>query len=131
MNGHPFAVQRFEQANRNIAALKNALNTGDLHQFIDITEGEAMSLHALMMTSQPRFMLMQPQTLAIIQKIWDFRAESQLPLCFTLDAGANVHLLYPKKDCISVMDFIKNELCGFCQNGEYIEDQVGNGPLKI
>ena len=131
MNGHPFAVQRFEQANRNIAALKNALNTGDLHQFIDITEGEAMSLHALMMTSQPRFMLMQPQTLAIIQKIWDFRAESQLPLCFTLDAGANVHLLYPKQDCISVMDFIKNELCGFCQNGEYIEDQVGNGPLKI
>ena len=131
MEGHPFASQRFEQAHQNVVLLKNALSKGDLNQFIDITEGEALSLHALMMTSQPRFVLMQPQTLAIIQKIWSFRAQSQLPLCFTLDAGANVHLLYPNQDRISVMDFIKNELRPYCQNGAYIEDQVGNGAQKI
>ena len=39
---------------------------------------------------------MQPNTLAVLNKLWDFRADTKLPLCFTLDAGANVHLLYPE-----------------------------------
>lgn len=131
MEGHPFAAQRFKQAHEKMVALKNVLSTGDLNQFIDIIEGEALSLHAMMMTSQPCFLLMQPQTLAIIQKIWHFRSQSQLPLCFTLDAGANIHLLYPQEDCVSIMDFIKNEISSYCQNGEYILDQVGNGAQKI
>ncbi len=74
---------------------------------------------------------MQPNTLAILQKVWDYRAQSGFPLCFTLDAGANVHLLYPQQDRIIIMDFIKNELLPHCQNGQYIQDQVGNGAKKI
>jgi diphosphomevalonate decarboxylase len=96
-----------------------------------LTEAEALSLHAMMMTSNPRFVLMQPNTLAILQKVWDFRVKTNLPLCFTLDAGANVHLLYPHQDRNSIMDFIQSELSVHCQNGQYIEDQVGNGAKKI
>ncbi len=44
----------------------------------------------MMMTSMPYFILMKPNTLEIINKIWKFRAETQIPVCFTLDAGANV-----------------------------------------
>lgn len=131
MNGHPFAEQRFEQAHCNLQQLKTALISGDLEQFMDLTEAEALSLHAMMMTSNPRFVLMQPNTLAILHKVWDFRNQSSLPLCFTLDAGANVHLLYPKQDRIPIMNFIKNELLSHCEHQQYIEDQVGRGAQKI
>ena len=60
-----------------------------------------------------------------------FRAQTKLPICFTLDAGANVHLLYPLQDRIPIMDFIQEELVVHCQKGQYIVDQVGNGAQKI
>ena len=47
---------------------------------------------------------------------------------FSLDAGANVHLLYPLRR-LSIMDFIQ-ELTSL-QKGYYIEDQVGNGAKKF
>ena len=131
MKGHPFATQRFEQAHSHLKQLKTALLTGDLELFMNLTEAEALTLHAMMMTSNPRFILMQPNTLAILQKVQEFRIQTQLPLCFTLDAGANVHLLYPLKDRIPIMEFIQKELTTHCQNGQYIEDQVGNGSKKI
>jgi diphosphomevalonate decarboxylase len=131
MVGHPFAKKRFEYAHHNLSQLKTALTKGDLDQFIDLIESEALSLHAMMMTSHPRFVLMQPNTLAIINKILDYRSQTALPLCFTLDAGANVHLLYPEQNRAVIMDFIKTELLAHCQQGQHIEDQVGNGAKKI
>ena len=74
---------------------------------------------------------MQPNTLNIIEKVEDFRLQTQLPICFTLDAGANVHLLYPLQHRIPIIDFIREELVIHCQKGQYIEDQVGNGAKKI
>jgi diphosphomevalonate decarboxylase len=50
---------------------------------------------------------------------------------FTLDAGANVHLLYPKSEADEVLHWIKNELVGYCENKMYICDAVGFGPQSI
>lgn len=130
MHGHPFAQRRFEQAHENINNLKSIFKTGDLKGFIALVESEALTLHAMMMTSMPYFILMKPNTLEIINKIWAFRKTTQIPLCFTLDAGANVHLLYPEKYKIKVLDFIKSELVIHCQNGQFINDQVGFGAKK-
>jgi diphosphomevalonate decarboxylase len=44
-----------------------------------------------------------------------------------LDAGANVHLLYPLAYKQQVLDFIGSELIVFCQNQQYIRDEVGSG----
>ena len=85
----------------------------------------------MMMTSMPYFILMKPNTLEIINKIWDFRRNSNIPVCFTLDAGANVHVLYPENDSVKVLQFIKNELVGYCQNGQYICDAIGQGSQKL
>ena len=126
-----FAIQRFEQAHIHLEQFKSALTKGDVERFIDLTEAEALCLHAMMMTSNPRFVLIQPNTLAIIQKIQDFREQTKLPVCFSLDAGANVHLLYPLQERLSIMDFIQKKLTTHCQKGQYIEDQVGNGAKKI
>lgn len=127
MHGHPFAENRFEQAHRHLGQLKTALQNGDWESFIKITESEALSLHAMMMTSHPYFMLMQPETLSIIKKIWHFRNHSKRRLCFTLDAGANVHLLYPKAEQATIRSFIEEELLQHCQNKACLHDQTGLG----
>jgi diphosphomevalonate decarboxylase len=41
----------------------------DLDAFIKIVESEALTLHAMMMTSMPYFILMKPNTLQIINAI--------------------------------------------------------------
>jgi diphosphomevalonate decarboxylase len=130
MHNNPFAEQRFQQANENLSKLIPILKIGDLSAFIEIVESEALSLHAMMLTSTPYFILMKPNTLEIINRIWAFRSKTNSNICFTLDAGANVHVLYPETEKKSVSEFIKNELAQFCKNGEFIDDHVGNGAVK-
>ncbi len=131
MHNHPFAEQRFEQAHHNIAKMVTLLETGNVTDFISLVESEALTLHAMMMTSMPYFILMKPNTLEIINKIWKFRNETQTPVCFTLDAGANVHVLYPENVKEKVLQFIQDELVGYCQNGQYICDEIGNGAQDL
>jgi len=131
MNDHPYAGQRFKTANQNIPLLVDAMQTGDMEQFIGIVESEALQLHAMMMTSRPYFILMKPNTLEIINRIWAFRRETGVSLCFTLDAGANVHLLFPKSVAQPVRSFIDAELAGFCVDNSYIQDHTGLGANKL
>ena len=131
MHNHPYAERRFAQAHENIDKLSIVLENGNLDEFIKIVESEALTLHAMMMTSMPYFILIKPNTLEIINAIWKFRNETKTPVCFTLDAGANVHVLYPKHFSEKVLQFIKNELVGYCQNGQYICDEIGNGSQLI
>ena len=131
MQNHIFSEARVSQAKVNLSLLKNALKFGDFNLFIKVIESEALSLHALMMTSDPQFILMKPNTLNIINKIWDFRKKTKTNICFTLDAGANVHLIYPKKEFESVQNFIISDLSVFCESGKFINDMIGNGSLKL
>ena len=131
MFGHPFAQERFLQAHDNLAKLKAILASGDLEAFVKIVESEALTLHAMMMTSMPYFILMKPNTLEIINKIWAYRAENNSNICFTLDAGANVHVLFPKAEKEQVYEFINSELVAYCQNGHYICDSVGKGAKRL
>ena len=63
------------------------------------------------MTSNPYFMLFKANTINI-NKAWDKRNSSSLPM-YTLDAGANVHLLYPEKYKNEILGFIREELIGY------------------
>ena len=131
MHNHPFAKQRFKQANENILKIAAILQNGNLKEFIEIVESEALSLHAMMLTSNPYFILMKPNTLKIINKIWEFRKLTNSNICFTLDAGANVHVLFPKAEKELVNNFIKNELVQFCQENHYICDRIGIGAKQL
>ncbi|MCW2120475.1 diphosphomevalonate/mevalonate 3,5-bisphosphate decarboxylase family protein [Flavobacterium sp. 7A] len=131
MHNHPYAERRFAQAHENLNKLISIFQNGDLDEFIKVVESEALTLHAMMMTSMPYFILMKPNTLEIINAIWKFRENTKTPVCFTLDAGANVHVLYPVNEKERVLQFIKDELVGYCQNGQYLCDQIGNGALQV
>ena len=67
----------------------------------------------------------------MIEKIRKFREESKLPVYFTLDAGPNIHLLYPKNIAKKVQKFIYAELEQHCEAGRMIHDNVGKGPVTV
>ena len=131
MECNPYAPARYAQANENIKNLLAALKSGDLETFINITESEALQLHALMMCSNPSFILMKPNTLNLINEIREFRAETKIPICFTLDAGPNVHLLYPNSEAEKVEYYIKNVLADYCDHERWMGDHVGDGPKSL
>lgn len=131
MEGHSYAEKRFTQAHQHLDQMQEAMRTGDLDRFSELVELEALTLHAMMMTSTPAYVLMQPNTLEVIRKLQQFRQDTGLHPCFTLDAGANVHLLYPEQEKEEIYQFIKTELVSYCENGAYICDKVGSGARKI
>jgi diphosphomevalonate decarboxylase len=127
MHNHPYAEQRFKQANDNLSKLSKILQNGDIKDFINLVESEALTLHAMMLTSNPYFILVKPNTLEVINKIWEYREQNNSNICFTLDAGANVHILYPFSEKDQVDHFISNDLLVYCQKNQYISDNVGFG----
>ena len=88
-------------------------------------------LHALMMTSNPSYVLIKSNTLKIINSIKSYRETTKIPICFTLDAGANVHVLYPKEGEKEVELFIESELKKYCKNYSFISDKVGKGAVQL
>ena len=85
-------------------------------------------LHALMMTSRPSFILLKGQSLSLIEKIRNFRLQQNIPVCFTIDAGPNIHLLYPQKYKMIVLEWIEKDLSFLLTGNKWIHDEVGEGP---
>ncbi len=123
MKTNPYAERRFQEAHENFATLREILKSGDMNRFIKLVEHEALTLHAMMMMSDPAFILMKTGTLQVIQKIWDFRKDTGLALFFTLDAGANVHLLFPENEhSDEIKSFINANLMQHTQNNGVVKD---------
>jgi len=131
MHEHPYAENRFKQANENLSKMSKILQEGNRKDFINLVESEALTLHAMMMTSNPYFILMKPNTLEIINKIWEYRQENNSDICFTLDAGANVHVLFPEGEKENILQFIDVQLSKYCQKNHYICDTVGFGAKQL
>lgn len=128
MKDHAFAAARFLQAKANFDKMIGAMESGDIEVMGQILESEAMSLHAMMMTSPVAYTLLKPNTLAAIEMIWAFRRETKLPLYFTLDAGPNLHLIYPDDSQHKIRTFIEHELSPLAER--IIVDERGEGPEK-
>lgn len=131
MQTHPYAESRYHQARQNHSLLMKSLQEGSLNDFIKIVENEALSLHALLLSSQDGPILLKPESLDIINKVIEFRKTTHVPVCFTIDAGPNIHLIYPLNFKDHVSTFIHRDLLGCCENAKLINDRIGTGPMRI
>lgn len=128
MGEHFFAEARFKQARHHFARSVDALKAGDIEEVGSILEAEALSLHAMMLTSPEAYTLLKPNSLKAMELVWAFRQETKLPLYFTLDAGPNLHLIYPQVFKNKISTFIAHELKNLTDLT--IDDQTGGGPQK-
>lgn len=128
MESNPYSRVRYAEANKNFSALLKYLNNGNILGFIEIAEHEALSLHAMLLASNPWQILLKANTIAVLHLVREYRETTGIPICFTLDAGPNVHLLYPQEYIIQVHEFINSKLKALCFNSNWIDDCIGTGP---
>lgn len=130
MAKHPYREARIAQAHHNLDALVSCLACGDWNEFSRISEEEALSLHALMMSSQPWYLLLEAESLNLLQAIKSLRESAGLPVCFTIDAGPNIHLLFPESCENEVENWIASEWKDYLLPGKLIRDCIGKGPVE-
>ena len=89
--------------------LREALMARNFSALADIVELDSNMMHAVMMTSTPPLIYWEPITLAVMRSIRRWRAEG-LPVCYTIDAGANVHCLCPADSAAEVGRRLRDNL---------------------
>lgn len=74
-----------------------AVHSGDFDALGEVTEANAMGMHATMHTARPPVMYWQPSTLNVLNAVWKLRADG-VSAWATMDAGPNVKVLCRRKD---------------------------------
>ncbi len=97
----PFAAARLAEAERALPVVRAAILARDFTTFGEETEQEAIRMHAVAMTSRPSVLYWSPETVRIMHAVRQWRAEG-LEVYFSIDAGANVHVLCQGKDAPNV-----------------------------
>jgi diphosphomevalonate decarboxylase len=86
--------QRADRAQRRLVELCQALQEQNVQHAFEICWTEFWDMHALFETSRPSFGYMTADSLQVLQWVREtFQKHNQAPLT-TMDAGANVHLLF-------------------------------------
>jgi diphosphomevalonate decarboxylase len=93
----PLQSARVEDANRRLKICRKAILERDFPLFAAIVEEDSSLMHAVMMTSKPPLYYWQPGTMEVMQAVEAWR-ESGIPVCFTIDAGPNVHVICLKSE---------------------------------
>ncbi len=83
---------RLADAPRRLSICRKAILECDFNALAEITELDSNLMHAVMITSNPALIYWQPATIAIMHAVQVWRAEG-IPVCYTIDAGPNVHVL--------------------------------------
>ena len=97
----PIQAARVEDTNRRLEICRKALLERDFPVFADIVEQDCNLMHGVMMTSDPPLYYWLPGTLEVIRAVQIWRRQG-LPVCYTIDAGPNVHLICPVKEAEKV-----------------------------
>jgi len=90
----PLQAARLADTPRRLDICRRAILERDFEAFAEVVELDCHLMHAVMNTSMPPLLYWQPATLAVMQAVSDWR-KNGLPVCYTIDAGPNVHVLCP------------------------------------
>ena len=88
----PLQRARVDDAPRRLDICRRAILDCDFEDLAEIMELDSNMMHAVIMTSEPSVMYWNPATLAIMREVTAWRGEG-LPVCYTIDAGPNVHVI--------------------------------------
>ncbi len=97
----PLQGARVDDAPRRLEICRQAILQRDFAAFAEIIELDSDMMHAVMMTSTPPLMYWQAATLEIFHAVREWRAAG-LPCAYTVDAGANVHVICPREQAGAV-----------------------------
>ncbi len=87
---------RVEDTTRRLDIVRSAIKHRDFQAMADIVELDSNTMHAVMMTSHPPLMYWESTSITIMKRVQSWRAAG-LPVCYTMDAGPNVHVITTKE----------------------------------
>ena len=97
---------RLLHVNNRLKTCKEALLNRDFKSFAEVVEEDSNLMHSVMMTSHPPLFYWQATSVTIMQEVKQWR-EGGLQVCYTLDAGPNVHCICIRKEVPQVIDRLK------------------------
>jgi len=88
----PLQNARVVDTPRRLDLVRNAIKQRDFEALADIVEQDSNLMHAVMMTSNPPLLYWEETSITIMKAVREWRL-SGIPVCYTLDAGPNVHVI--------------------------------------
>lgn len=120
----PYFRTRQRRLPERLEAVREAIAVRDFERLAEVVEAEAVDLHCIAMTSRPPIFYWRPATLAVIAAVGALRADG-VEACFTIDAGANVHVI-----CSAACEpQVVASLEAMPEVEQLIRDRVGTGPI--
>ncbi|OQY31028.1 MAG: diphosphomevalonate decarboxylase [Anaerolineaceae bacterium 4572_5.1] len=92
----PLQQVRVSAAPQRVEQCRSAILNRDFAAFAEVVELDSNLMHAVMMTSTPPLLYWQAPTLNVMHAVRRWREEGT-PVCYTIDAGPNVHVLTPQR----------------------------------
>jgi diphosphomevalonate decarboxylase len=117
----PYFLTRLQELPVRIEQTLRAIRERDLQLLGQVCEADAVSMHAVAMTSQPPTFYWNAGTMAVIHALHRWREEGLLAY-FTMDAGANVHVICAAAD----RDEVDRRLRGLPE----VQWTIVNGPAR-
>lgn len=99
----PFASLWNQKCFEDTKNIKTYIKNLDFPNFGMVCENNALSMHALMLSSWPSVNYYIPSTIKTIHKIYEAR-KNGLNIFFTQDAGPNIKLIFEEKDSDEVRE---------------------------
>jgi diphosphomevalonate decarboxylase len=93
----PLQAARVADAPRRLDLCRKAILAKDFNSFASIVELDSDIMHAVMMTSTPALHYWKPASLDVMNTVRQWRMDG-IPVCYTVDAGANIHVLCPETE---------------------------------
>ena len=103
----PLLAGRLAALPEALAQCRAAILARDIEALGEVAEADALSLHAIAMTSRPSALYWEPGTVALLRAVRAWRAEG-IPAYFTIDAGPNVHILTEPRWLHPVLDHLRS-----------------------
>lgn len=103
----PLQAARVADASRRLDLCRRAILERDFEAFAAIVELDSDTMHAVMMTSSPGLFYWQPASITVMEAVREWRT-SGLPVCYTVDAGPNIHVICPREQAGGVERRLRN-----------------------
>jgi len=102
----PLQAGRVADAPRRLDLCRRAILEHDFDALAGIVELDSNLMHAVMMTSTPPLFYWHESTLTVMQRVREWRLGG-LPVCYSIDAGPNVHVITEGAEAGRVADLLE------------------------
>lgn len=123
---NPYYKTRIEEMQDRINRVRTGILEKNITLLGEAIEQEALSMHAITMTSTPPALYWEPATIALMKDIIKWRENGEIESYFTIDAGPNIHIISEAKELsklnkkLSDHEFVKYSIVNHPSTGTMI-----------